>query len=150
MVSTLSGSAISSLLLKNTNRTDEITVNKKYPNGIFVNPHFIKRYHGSNLPISAIAYISGEKHVVVFPRMGDSNYGEYKCVYDCADGVIEDAIIIAYREGFLLFCKCYIPGAVREDSEGKIPERIDGSGESISPGVLYCLKLDTNLSLIHI
>ena len=111
---------------------NNIIVTKEYMYRNFFHPRFIKRYNDSLVPISAIFENEGNHRRVgvVFFKMKNSAYDEFKELTEC-----DDCIIITYKNGFLLFYKKNVPGHPRGEMD-------------IYPGSLSCVKLDKNFNMI--
>lgn len=119
------GGAINSIILENTKQA-RMAVNVNHRLESFSNAHFIKRqYNDKSFTVSAI---SEKKHLVVFSRTPNSDFGNYKKICDCYD-----ALIVKLPGGLGVLYKMIVPGYSRYN---------------IMPGVLYYAKLDQNFNTV--
>ena len=132
VVTTESGSAVSSLAIHNTRSGESAKVNRHDGFGVFGAPHFVK---GDPGPISSVALIDGKTPVVVFPREADGGFGKYRNVETAVEGVAQDARLVRSGKGYSLFVKVMSIG-----SSGSA--RRLASGKVIYPGVLVYVPLD--------
>jgi hypothetical protein len=102
----------------------QTTVPAGYSQESFTTPNFIRRQTNENT--RRISAIVDKKTGVVFAKTQDGSYQEQGELCQCAE-----ALIVPYRDHFLLFYKVIVPGAVR--------------GKLTSPGKLFWRPLDKGL-----
>ncbi len=107
------------LLLRDAKQA-ETAVTADYPFESFTKPHFIKGSQDDSTRM--LTAISDEKSAVLFTRGPDGRYQRRAKLCDCSD-----AVILRYRNEFLLFYKVVTPGPVR--------------GNLIQPGTLRYARL---------
>jgi hypothetical protein len=99
----------------------EASVTAKYPFESFNAPRFVKKFQGNADEV--ITAIVDKKSAYLFRRKSDGSYEKQSKLCDC-----NDALIVRHKDGYLLFYKVNVPGAVR--------------GTLIYPGTLRRVRLD--------
>jgi hypothetical protein len=97
-----------------------VSVTSNYPLESFTRPRFIKRNQDD--PGRLITAIAEKKGAILFLRKQDGGYVKHAKLCDC-----NEAMMVRYKDGFILFYKVNVPGPVR--------------GNLISPGKLYSVML---------
>ena len=141
VVSTNPGSAISGLRFQRAQDTTEVPVSAHSPGGVFLRPRFVRGDRGLALPISALESQASGNDVVLFLREEGQGWGAPRRLWTADQGIVQQAVLVRHGDGYLLFAKTYVPGTVPVDAAGRLPERVDASGESTLPGIVSCIPL---------
>lgn len=128
------GSAISPLFYREQG-SEAIALTGSYSSGVFQNPRFVRG--DSAIAITAIAYEDSGNVLVVFHHEITSGNSRYLPLPSVGLGTPIDGLLLRQGTGYWLFEKLGVSGP-------RGPERKDGRGESIQPGILRCQRLDAS------
>jgi hypothetical protein len=135
---TVPGSSLCSIAMVASGHPERANVTGHYPFGVFGPPRFVKGEAGHRPSIVTIAIDDeGESKAVLFAPRQDGGYGEYR-VLDTGTAVPQQPMMLQAPSGYVLLYKQYTPGS-------GAPERVDAIDSTITPGPLFCRRLDANL-----
>lgn len=134
---TMPGSAVSKLGYRAPDAAPTVLTGR-YPSGVFESPRFVRGEPETAGAVTAIAYEESGRVLALFSGSLEGGQAAYLPLPSAGTGIPTDGLLLRSGAGYLLFAKFLTPGAPG-------PERKDGHGESIAPGILRFMRLNAKL-----
>jgi hypothetical protein len=115
-----------------------IVLTGRYASGVFQSPRFVRGERDLTVEITAVAYEGNTRVMALFSSNLESGHSSYSRLLFPTTGILQDGLLLRKGNDYILLVETVPPGP-------RAKERRDGRGESIIPGVLQSLNLNSKL-----